>query len=102
MKRRWPLNSRSRWGQIEPWSWLRHITPWPVLNFLFDRYHLCWAGMVMWKLGYDWAWDVSPSCLHPHDYCGFYDNVATQAERDEGLRIANEDTSPMITFKEEV
>ena len=99
MKRQWPF-PLNRWGDIEPWPWLRHITPWPVLNLLFDRYHLCWAGMVMWKQGSDFGWRVRPDCIYPHDYCGHYDHAGAE-ERAEGLRIANENSGPMITFKEE-
>ena len=99
MKRRWPFGVSRRWGEIEPWSWLRHITPWFVLDFLCDRYHICRAGVVMWKMGHGWAWDVRPSCLTPHDYCGFYD-YASAEERVEGWRIANEDIGPMFTFKD--
>ena len=89
-KRRWPFGTSRVWNEIEPWAWLRHITPWWLLYWLFGRYHICWSGMAMWKLGYDWSWSLNKGCFHPFDYCGWYDHTATAEERTEGLRIAGE------------
>lgn len=96
MKTRCPLPTNS-WGEIEPWPWLRFITPWWALHWLCNRYHLCWSGMVMWKMGYGWSWSLSRSCLFPFDYCGYYDDASDQ-EREEALRIIGE--SPEIVFNE--
>jgi len=96
-KRRCPFVTSRSWDVVERWSWLRHITPWFVLEWIFRRYHLCWAGMVMWKLGYDWSWSLNRGCFYPFDYCGWYDE-ATPEERAEGLRIA-EESPALVTFE---
>jgi hypothetical protein len=96
-KRRWPFGTSRFWGEIEPWSWLRHLTPWWFLRWLFSRYHLCWAGMVTWKLGHETSWSVSRSCIYPFDFCGFYDGASAE-ERAEALRIAGE--GPVLIFTE--
>ena len=96
MKHRWPLRT-NRFGEILPPSWLRHITPWWLLDRIWRRYHICWAGIVMWKLGYEHSWSLDRSCFHPYDYCGWYDTCDSEERRD-GLAIAGE--VPLITVSE--
>lgn len=87
----------SRWGEVEPPSWLRHFIPWSVLDWMFNRWHLCWSGMVMWKLGYEWSWSIDRSCVL-QDYCGWYATKATPQEKAEAMRIIGE--TPLIHFAE--
>ena len=57
-----------------PPSWMRHISPWWVLLWLDRHLNTCWAGIAMWKLGYEWSWwpngcwDGRPG--QEYDYCG--------------------------------
>lgn len=70
-----------------PPSWMRHITPWRVLNFIDRHSHTCWAGMVMWKLGYGWSWWPCMTCfMGPKDwgdYCGKYNGPDRPAPKEE-------------------
>lgn len=59
-----------------PSSWMRHVISWRVLGWLDRRLDTCWAGMVMWKEGYDWSWWPTDSCSDPHDYCGKFGKEA--------------------------
>ena len=56
-----------------PPLWVRHFTPWWVLNFINAHLPTCWTGMVMWKQGYDWEWWPNSGCFDPHDYCRKFD-----------------------------
>lgn len=100
MMRRFPIDMFGR----APWPWLRHFVSWRMLGWLSERYHLCWAEMVGWKLGDDdREWHITKGCLgigegYPYDYCGKYDQC-TQAERDEALDIVWEQPEIWITFK---
>lgn len=86
-------------GEIVPASWLRYAVTWRALNWIHARYHVCWASMVSWKLGYDESdWRVKPrSCWEPYDYCGYYDDPAKAAERAEAL--AMDEPEVLLTFQ---
>jgi len=60
-----------------PPTFLRHITPWWLLGWIDRRWDTCWAGMVMWKQGYDWDWWPTNTCFDatdgPWDYCNKFD-----------------------------
>ena len=58
-----------------PPLWTRHFIPYLVLLWISERYATCWAGMVMWKQGYDWGWWPVRSCFDPQDYCGKFDKA---------------------------
>lgn len=57
-----------------PPSWMRHFTPWWLLHWLDERMETCWAGIAMWKMGYDWDWWPTNTCFDATDgrwdYCG--------------------------------
>lgn len=63
----WPMT-------FDPPSWLRHFLPWWLLHYLDRRYRLCWTGVAMWKMGYEWSWGPpNPTCFgdgEPTCYCG--------------------------------
>ncbi len=62
-----------------PPNWLRHITPWWLLQYIDRNYETCWAGMVMWKLGYEFedSWKIVETCFESgNDYCGKYKSVS--------------------------
>lgn len=81
IKKPWPFGY-NEWGEIAPWPWLRHLTPWWLLTWINDRYHLCWANMATWKLGYDSGdWALSRGCFSPYDYCGYYDQCSDENRR---------------------
>ena len=42
--------------------WLRVMTPWWFLRWIDRHFGVCWAGIVMWKLGYPWDWRDDGSC----------------------------------------
>lgn len=93
IKRQWPF------GDWVPPLFLRHVVSWRMMGWIFDRYHLCWAHMVSWKLGSDqFSLQVDRSCFVPYDYCGWYDNCASRQERADGQRIANERDEIIIRF----
>ena len=73
------MPSKIEWKYGTPPSWLRHITPWWELNFIDNHFHVCWANLVMWKMGYpreNWLWDNFRTCKAPDQpgpcYCGKY------------------------------
>ena len=65
-----------------PPAWMRHFVSWRLLFWLDKRLPTCWAGMTMWKLGYDgWEWWPDRTCWdgpkgREFDYCGKYQNKA--------------------------
>ena len=100
MKRAWFLEPfLDRFGGLMVPLWLRRITPWWLLRRLNDRYHICWANIVSWKLGYGDSWELGRGCFHPYDYCGKYDQCSA-ADRMEGLRVVGE-SEVTICFKEQ-
>lgn len=57
-----------------PPSVLRHVVSWWFLERINDRFHVCWAALVMWKFGYGWRWSDFTNCREGNDpcYCGKY------------------------------
>ena len=65
---------RRKWRWGSPPACLRRFVSWRLLHWLDGRYDLCWAELVMWKMGYGGSWEtVSMSCMSGHpdgwDYC---------------------------------
>ena len=63
-----------------PPLWMRHITPWWVLKWIDNRFLVCWAGVAMWKLGYDgWSWFPTRACFTSYpdswDYCNKFNMI---------------------------
>lgn len=50
-----------------PYSITRFIVPWKLLRWIDENSDLCWAGIVMWKMGYGWKWKVVASCFNAID-----------------------------------
>ena len=86
-------------GDIIVPDWLRPFISWWMLRWLFDRYHLCWSGMVTWKMHGESSWSVRRWCLFPYDYCGYYDDEASDEERREAIALAC-DNSVIFTVSE--
>ena len=64
------FSNETRWT---PPSRARFIVPWRLLEWINEHSDVCWAGMVMWKLGYDWSWWPTRTCFLDGDYCGKFD-----------------------------
>ena len=101
MRRPWPFGSlfRNEWAEICPPLWLRHIVSWRFLGWLSSRYHICWAGMVSWKMGSESDWSLSKGCFHPYDYCGYYDQCSAE-ERAAGIRCWTDQPEIYLSLKE--
>ncbi len=64
--KRWPFGNLPHW--------LRHFTPWWLLDYINTHYDVCWTKVVLWKM-YDGDWGrVEKMCFcHSEgalDYCG--------------------------------
>jgi hypothetical protein len=92
----WP---RNRWGEIEPPAWLRHVTPWWLLE-LIDRHFLpCWLGMAEWKLFGARGWDIGRGCFFPYDYCGKYDQCSRR-NRERAMQVWQGRPEVRLTIEE--
>lgn len=68
-------------NRYTPPSWVRHLISWRLLGFIDKHLATCWAGMVMWKYGYEGEWWPTGTCLSPDDYCGKFDAALAGAEK---------------------
>ena len=60
-----------------PPLFLRRLVPWWLLRAINHRTNTCWTGMVLWRLGDEYAWDIREDCWdgpcgHEYDFCGRY------------------------------